>query len=256
MRYWAAWQYVRFGTTLRSPPTTEVILQFIEDHHSLPLSLGSLEGTLPPWINCLLVNNGFKKRSRPFQTRQISNSLLALRTYLKLMGWPEIDQIKLVQCFDAISERTTRLKRRDRLGLSVDPDERRILLSSCDASPTGLRDRALILLVAVERSYEDQRALLATHTSGLVKADGTYFWSYQRNKTMRGRLHYKPPMQITGDVANALNAWLKCVNLKTGHVFCQIAGHKILPKPLSLPSFDEMLRRRRELCGLPSFRWP
>lgn len=249
IEYWAAWNNLRFGTFLDCPTTEFQVIQFIKDHHQLPTSLGMNNGALPLGIDLILVEEDVKRRLGPFSTSTVISAIRELSNYHKLKGWPDVKRFSVVQRYLLVIEQVQLVHNCAQIALGSNLGERVKLLSTCDSSITGLRDRTLLLVVAPAETEGAQNAFLRTHTAEVIKSEASFLWQLRR-RVREGNPRHALPMQVTGEAADALAAWLDRAQIRDGPIFRGIAKDKVLRSQLMPASFYEMLRRRREICGL------
>jgi len=125
------------------------------------------------------------------------------------------------------------------------------MLATCDGSPEGLRDRALLCFGfssggrrRSEIAAADMRDLRKTGDEGYI-----YRLEYSKTQQAGVTVDSTPDKPILGRSADALSAWLKAAGIREGAIFRRIWKNRI--GPALLPgSVATIVKRRAALAGL------
>ncbi len=145
LRYCAAWYQGRYGQPFALPLPEAVVIQFIVDHLARR-SESALTWELPPALDAALVEAGLKQRLGPLKLSTISHRIAVLS---KAHQWRRVANPCEQPAVRHLLARARRaaVKRGDRptKKTAITQPELAALLATCDASLTGVRDRALLL---------------------------------------------------------------------------------------------------------------
>lgn len=250
MRYWCAWGQVRFRQPLSLPVSAAMVIQFIVDH----LARGAVDQPvceLPPAIDALLVESGFKKSPGPLKLSSILHRLAVLSQLHQLRRQPnpcEDPQVRhlLSRARRAASKRGETVTKKT--AATREPLE--AMLATCDDSLEGVRDRALLLFAWSSGGRRRSEVAGAT-MERLRKSDGgTYLFHLHRSKTNQdGASSDHPDKPIRGQAAEALRAWLDAGAVTEGAIFRRLWKSKVGPG-LSAEAVASVIQKRAALAGL------
>ena len=120
------------------------------------------------------------------------------------------------------------------------------MLDTCDASPTGVRDRA-ILLVAFSSGGRRRSEVAALTISDLTRVSDGYLLCIGRSKTDQiGQGHTVP---VLGRAATALQQWLDISGIGLGRLFRSIGSNGLIAKSISDRTIARMVKRRVAAAG-------
>jgi integrase len=238
------------------PLHASVVLQFIVDHAQRLTTDGKLmQHELPAAVDAALIACGVKAKRGPMALNTLEHRLAALARLhrdRRLDSPTDHQDVRRLMraARSAYAKRGQLPKKKD--ALELDHLER--LLATCDASPQGVRDRALLLFAF--DSGGRRRSEVAAADLALLKKDGLDFiYNLAFSKTNqqgvdRGENH-KP---IVGAAADALRAWLRLLaaaGIAEGAIFRRIRrGGHISQERLSDAGVWEIVARRCQLSGL------
>ena len=120
------------------------------------------------------------------------------------------------------------------------------LITSCDDSLVGIRDKAILLLVASSplRPYD----IISLNIKDLENHDDGYLIRVvKRNNIL--------PIYISGRAAHALKTWLDKSKIKTGEIFREIKRNNIFDNPMLVRRINHNIKRYIEMAGLNSKRY-
>lgn len=268
IRYWLAWWELRFARPagldrpfdpeLDLPLPPEVIVTFIADHvQRLDGEQRELRHELPPEIDRALVAAGVKARRGAMALNTLQHRLAAmarLHTSRKLASPSDNEDVR--RLMRAVRSAYARRGQRARPKDALAAEQLRRLLATCDASPQGVRDRALLLFGFA--SGGRRRSEIAEADLALLRPDAhgfTYNLAFSKtNQAGEDRPENHKP--IRGEAAQALRAWLALLaaagGIKDGPIFRRVRRSTIGPEPLSDHAVWDIVRRRCKLAGLSS----
>lgn len=249
--YLQAWYWLRFDADLSqgAMPVASAI-QFIVDHLPRRDDDRLLAIELPHSIDRELVRLGVKRETGALKTNTVVHRLSVLGKYHRLRGWDSpTDDAR----YRAVlrSARNTQVHEGERIckKTAATAAPLQAMLATCDNSPAGLRDRAL-LLVAWSSGGRRRAELAAIRCEDLLlQASGDYLLTLGLSKTERdGQTRSKP---IKGAAALALRTWLQASGINSGPVFVRLLrGGKPATMALSGNHIALIVKRRARLAGL------
>jgi len=251
LRYWAAWYLLRYGQAIALPVAEATVLQFIVDHAQRQGADGQLVSELPPEIDQCLVDHRFKSKPGAPALNTLLHRVSVLSKVHQAEGVTNPCQQTRVR---ELLSRTRRgyAKRgalpRKKPALTREP--LRALLATCDASPVGLRDRALLLFAF--SSGGRRRSEVTSATVENTRRDGGGFvFTLAHSKTNQAGVdrpeNEKP---IAGSAAEALAAWLAVSQIKVGPLFRRVRRGSVIGEPLSPAAVRDIVKKRCVLAGL------
>lgn len=275
MRYWRAWFAARYAHELSLPVEVPVVLQFIVDHSLREVAAPphnadeqaatrqssgefqseareelatTLEIGLPPEIDAALVASGAKGKLGALSLSTLEHRVAVLskaHQNLHLDNPCNREQVRelLKSVRRAYSARNVRPRKQE--ALTRDLLEQ--VVATCDDSPRGLRDHALLLFAfssGGRRSSEVSKASM----ENLRKVHGGYVYSLTQAAANQHRSDDKP---IAGLAAIALDAWLAVANIATGPIFRRVlTGGKVLEDGLVPAAVRKIVKERCRKAGL------
>ncbi|QXZ10975.1 site-specific integrase [Comamonas sp. Y33R10-2] len=251
MRYWAAWYLLRLDQPMQLPLTVACVLQFIIDHAQRQTGAG-LISEMPVEIDDALVAAGYKAKKGP-----LSHNTLVHR--MAVMSKAHQVHSMLNPCQDgAVKELMSRTRkayaRRGDLPQKKEALTRNLLeelLSTCDESLRGQRDRALLLFAWA--SGGRRRSEVAAADMRYLRAIGEHEFIYTlaHSKTNQSGSdapeNHKP---VTGRSAAALKAWLYAAQIVEGPIFRRIRKGGHVAEPLTPAAVRNIVKQRCELAGV------
>ena len=252
LRYWAAWFNLRYGQPITLPVPPAAVLQFIVDHAQRSSADGLLH-ELPPAIDAVLVQAGFKGKPGPMALNTLVHRIAVLS---------KTHQLKDVEnpCQDAkvrdLLAKTRRAygKRGDlpRKKDALTKDPLMAMLETCDPSTLkGLRDRALLLFAFA--SGGRRRSEVAGADMKHLRRHGVSSFTFvlAHSKTNQHAAdrpeNYKP---IEGMAGEALQAWLEAARITEGPVFRRVLKGGKLADALSPAAVRDIVKERARAAGL------
>jgi integrase len=276
LRYWGAWHSLRYDRPIQGPVCADVVIQFIVDHlehcpwlaapEQSPYRSSSrnTQHLLPLAIDRLLVDRKYKARLGPWSLQTVNTRLAALSNahdhYIATHAHLNLDPAtnpmrdgRVRQLIAAARRAYARRGREPSRPAAATRDVMDVLLSTCDDSLVGIRDRALLLFGWASGGRRRSEITAASFEN--VRRDGTGFvyelgWSKTNQSARRDPKNLKP---IQGRAAAALHTWLQVLmrfRVTKGKLFRAIRQDRVL-EPLSDWSVREIVRRRAKLANQP-----
>lgn len=259
-RYWFAWLQLRYGKEFDSaaplPVHVKRVVQFIVDHAERRSAAGKvLEHELPRDVDEALVRIGVKAKPGPMALNTLQHRLAALARLHRDRHLPSPtdhqDVRRLMRAVrSAYAKRGQLPKKKDALGL----DHLSRLLATCDGTPQGVRDRALLLFAF--DSGGRRRSEVAGADRALLKKDGDGFsYNLAFSKTnQQGADRPENHKPVVGLAADAMRAWLRLLaaaGIHDGAIFRRVRrGGHIGQEPLSDAAIWEIVTKRCKRAGL------
>lgn len=265
MRYWAAWHQFRLGAPIALPLGVEVVLQFIADHAERQTERG-LSCELPCEVDVALVQSGCKAHlgapahatlvhrvavmSKAHQSRQLPNPCQD----------PRVREL-MARVRRGYARRGQRAQKKE----AITKDVLQKLLDTCDDSPRGLRDRALLLFAwssggrrRAEVAAADMRFLqkidppqddAKAHTD--APSAPAFVYELLHSKTNQsGAERADSAKPVLGAAAVALQRWLDFAGIDSGPIFRRIRKGGQVGEGLSPQAVRLIVRERCTLAGV------
>ena len=249
LAYIAAWKMAAFGRPLAWPEEEKVALRFILDHAQ-------------------------DLTDRPGRAQDVALELVAigLRIALacpapatldrRIASWQAFHRMRnLASPFSAPLVRQARQKARranarPRVPKSPRPVTRDILealLSTCDDSHRGIRDRAMLML-AFASGGRRRSEVTALNVEDIGRDEFTakgLLW-VRLLETKTTKKDQAPELPLKGRAARAVVLWLEVTGIKEGALFRPISkSDRPLPRRLATDALRTILRYRLQLAGYP-----
>lgn len=250
LRYWAAWFGLRYGVQISLPLPVPAVLQFIVDHAQRGTQAG-LRHELPAAIDRVLVARGFKGKPGPLALATVTHRIYVLSKAHQMKGLksPCSDskvQELLAMTRRAYAKRGVRPQQKD--ALTRDPLQS--MLATCDDSPLGVRDRAL-LLFAWASGGRRRSEVAAADMRFLKRVGPDFIYQLVHSKTNQaGADHADNFKPVTGSAAHALQTWLQTSGITEGAVFRRVLRGGHIGPALSPAAVRDIVRKRASLAGL------
>ena len=205
---------------------------------------------LPAEIDRYLVDGGFKGKLGAFSLNTLVHRVAVLSKAHQNL---DLDN----PCNHAQVRELLKSVRRAYAARNVRPHKQQALakddllkvLETCDASPRGLRDRAL-LLFAFSSGGRRRSEIAGAVMENLRKVSKGYTYSLGRSKTNQDGTHddEKP---IRGIAAAALDAWLAVAKVTEGPIFRRVLkGGKVTGDALDPKAIRKIVKERCAQAGL------
>lgn len=263
MRYWGAWFAARYGRALELPVPVPAVLQFIVDHAQRQENNPGQRATsdrparlvhdLPEAIDRLLVATGFKAKPGPMALNTLAHRLSVLS---------KAHQVREVEN-PCVHVGVRELLRTVRVGYAkrqVHAHQQAALtrellepmLGTCDTSPLGVRDRALLLFAWASGGRRRSEVSTAIMENLRDHGDRGYIYVLAHSKSnQEGRSDESIQKPLVGRAADALRAWLQLSELRAGPIFRRVLkSGRILGEPLEPAAVRKIVMKRAQAAGL------
>jgi integrase len=260
MRYWGAWFAARYGHALEFPVPVPVVLQFIVDHtermevddeqRDVSGRPARLLHDLPDAIDELLVATRFKGKRGPLALNTLAHrlSVLSKAHQLRSLDNPCAD-VGVREVLRTVRVGYARRQIRPRQQAALTRELLEPLLNTCDMSPCGVRDRALILFAWA--SGGRRRSEVSSATIENLTDHGARGYAYLltfSKSNQEGRIDESTQKPVEGRAADALRSWLQLTGSQRGPIFRRILKNgQILDEPLAP---RKIVMARAKLAGL------
>jgi integrase len=234
--YIQQWAHISFGN-FSFPMTEEAVLLFITEH------LQGMEEAKEKQLMSPLFRNGYKAKSGLHSLTTVRRRLSALTAYHKEGGYDDPSSSSRVKHLLRAMSKTAK-KATQRKSMTRDILEK--LLSVCDGSVKGIRDKAILLLAwtggGLRRS--EITAAQAENLTGM----GDDFLLRIPVHNQRGQVLDVP---VEGRAAQALRDWMTAAAIKQGAIFRAVNKNgKVSDNPLSPIDVNRVVKNCCKAVGL------
>lgn len=250
LAYISAWKMSAFGQPLAWPEDERVALRFVLDHsQDLSHKPGAARDTALE-----LISIGLRVSVACPAPATLDRRIASWQAFHRMRNLTSPFAAPLVQ---QARQKARRANARPRIPKSQKPITRDILerlLATCDNSPRGNRDRAMLMLAFASggRRRSEVSALDVADiglddfaTKGLV-------WVRLR-ETKTTQKDKAPRLPLKGRAARAVVHWLQEAGLTDGPLFRPVSkSGRPLPRRLATDALRLILRHRLGLAGLPA----
>jgi integrase len=265
LRYWAAWFGLRFGREFQPegdlPAPPAAVVQFIVDHAQRQASGESLLlHELPPDVDQALVSAGVKAALGPMSANTLRHRLAALARLHRSRGLDsptdhhDVRRL-LVAVRKAYAKRGQLPQSKDALDASL----LKKMLATCDESPKGIRDKALLYFAFA--SGGRRRSEIAGAELGQLRqvanlggtGDGYVFRMGASKTNQAGQDRLEDHKPVGGQAGVALRAWLALLakaGITEGKIFRQVNRGGRIGEGLSGVAIWKIVNARCEAAGL------
>lgn len=264
MRYWGAWFAARYGRALELPVPVPVVLQFIVDHaerldsseikRATPDRPARLVHDLPDAIDQLLVATRFKARKGPMALNTMAHrvSVLSKAHQVRHLDNPCAHAgVRELLRTVRVGYARRQVHPRQQAALTRDPLE--AMLATCDQSPRGVRDRALLLFAWASGGRRRSEVATAIVENLQDHNERGYIYVLAHSKTNpEGRSDDTIQKPVVGRAAEALRTWLKLSGARAGPIFRPVLkSGRILDEALKPSAIRKIVIKRAKLANLP-----
>ncbi|MDR7377095.1 integrase [Rhodoferax ferrireducens] len=250
LRYWAAWYGMRYGGQIGLPLPTACVLQFIVDHAERTTAKG-LVSELPSEIDQALVRAGYKGRLGAMTHNTLVHRIAVLSKAHQLRELknpchdPKVREL-LSRTRKAYAKRGALPQKKD--ALTQDPLQ--ALLVTCDDSPRGIRDRAL-LLFAWASGGRRRSEVAGADMQFLKRIPDGFSYTLAFSKTNQsGADQPENTKPVLGPAADALEAWLQTSGITSGAIFRRVRKGGHVGEALSPAAVRDIVKMRCALAGV------
>jgi len=249
LAYVTAWKQAAFGKALSWPEEEGVALRFVLDH-SLDLTdtPGSAQQTA-----LALIAAGLRRSLACPAPATLDRRIASWRAFHRMRNLPSPFETPMVA---QARGKARRAAARPRVPKSPRPVTREILetlLSTCDLSFRGQRDRAILMLgwASGGRRRSEITGLHREDIETEAFAETGLIWLrlLQTKTTGQGTA---PRLPLKGRAARAVMDWIGATEIEEGPLFRAVsAADRVLARGLAPDAIRIILRHRLALAGLP-----
>lgn len=251
LRYWAAWFRARYGQDIQLPVPSPVVVQFVVDHVARR-SRDGLVNELPPILDAHLVMAGIKQRPGPLKLSTVIHRVAVLSKAHQLRKLRSPAEDPGVRHLLGRSRRAAHKRgERPRKKTALTALELNAIVSGCDDSLEGLRDRALLLFAFASGGRRRSEVASAQLDQIRKVGDGEYVFRLEYSKTQQSpeKAGSTPDKPVIGSAGAALERWLGASGIAQGAIFRRIWKQRLGP-PLSPQAVAQIVQRRARQAGL------
>jgi integrase len=254
LRYWLAWFELRYGRELTLPVHPATVAQFVVDHAETKPA--ARDQQLPAEHDARLVAARFKAQAGPLALSTIQLRLAALARLHRDQQLPSPTE-------DPAVHRLLRNVRSTQAKAGAAPNKKSALdralidrlLATCDDTPLGVRDRALLAFGFATGGRRRSEIAAADFAHLEATSDGNYRYTLAHSKTNQsGARRPQDIKPVVGHAARALTAWLEVLeeqgNERRGRIFRRMLRGGFVGGPMTPHAVREIVRSRCELAGL------
>lgn len=260
-RYVRAWYAARIGKPLELPWTEEQFLTFVRDHLAHPCDAEGEDvavPAMPPEVDAALVNQGVKLRLGGLSPSTVEQRLHYVFRAHREGGFESPTELGRVRRFYFAARRLSAARQQDSpvraKGISQ-PDMAK-MLQTCDNSPQGIRDRAMLLFGWVNggRKRSDIQAASFDHLVSRGHRSFEYRSPAAPGADEAASEH--PPLLMSGAAGEAMSAWILLLEERgrdthTGPIFRSITrSGKIGRGEISDALINEIVKKRADAAGV------
>lgn len=236
LNYIQQWAQLTFGN-FSFPMTEDVILLFITDH------LQGMEAIKEKRLMSPLLRNGYKAKSGVHSLATVRRRLYALTVYHKERGYNDPcsgNTVKhLLQTKSKTEKKTIQQK-------AVTKDILEKLLTVCDGSIKGMRDKAILLLAWTTGGLRRSEIITAQVEHMTSMGDDFLLHIPTHNPKRSCALD----ISVKGRAAQALRDWMRAAAIKQGAIFRSVNKHgKVSDNPLSPIDVNRVVKNRCKAAG-------
>ena len=252
LRYWHQWHQLRLGAPPILPWTAQTVLQFVADHALRSTSEG-LRTEMPRSVDEALVATGAKAKVGALALATLEHRISVLARAHRQSGHlsptQDPDVRELLRSVRRIYAKRGAPSNK-KPALLKEPME--AILTTCDDSLIGVRDRALLLFAWSSGGRRRSEVAGARFENLRKVGPDAYLYTLGASKTNQEGLDYagneKP---IMGRAAKALERWILRSQLSEGPIFRSIRrGGHVTAAQLSPSAVRDIVIARSAQAGL------
>ncbi len=251
LRYWAGWFQGRFGQPITLPVPEPAVVQFVVDHLARRGKTG-LTWELPPALDAHLVAAGLKQKSGAFKLSTVVHRVAVLSAAHQAHKAANPCEAPAVRQLLKRGRRAS-VKRGERphKKTAITRDELEALLSVCDNSLEGLRDKALLLFGFASGGRRRSEIAAADWQDLRRIGEDAFIYRLEHSKTQQAgpSATATPDKPVLGRAGVALAAWLSAADITEGPLFRRLWGERVGPA-LSPKAVAAIVQRRASQAGL------
>lgn len=251
LHYWSVWFELRYNQKMQLPLKVSHVIQFIVDH-VLHQGAEGLTCLIPTAIDEKMVEVGAKAQLGPLSHNTLVHRLSVLSKIHQVNGFTnpchdaKVKEL-LSKSRKAYAKRGWRTSKKDALTKNL----LEAMLSTCDDSMKGKRDKALLLFAWA--SGGRRRSEVAQADMKFLKpiAEHQYIYYLFHSKTNQsGSERPENAKPISGIAGQALSEWLQASGIRSGWIFRRVLKGGNLGPGLSAAAVRDIVLERTALAGL------
>jgi integrase len=236
LAYIQQWAHLTFEN-FSFPMTEDIILLFITDH------LQGMEATKEKRLMSPLLKNGYKAKPGLHSLATVRRRLSALTLYHKERGYNDpcsVNTVKhLLHTMSKTEKKTIAQK-------AITKDMLEKLLTACDSSIKGIRDKA-ILLLAWTTGGRRRSEIIAAQVEHLTSIGDDFLLHIPTRNPKRG---LALDVSIKGETAQALLDWMRVAVVRQGAIFRAVNKcGKVSSNPLSPIDVNRIVKNCCKAAG-------
>lgn len=248
--YIATWKAVRFGGALDWPEREAVALCFILDH-AIDLTQAALDDPARQVAEGLIAR-GLRRSLACPAPATLDRRIASWRTFHRMRNLPSPFEAPLIAEARRKARRAAARQPAPKSAHPITRDVLETMLESCEPSPRGRRDRAMLMLgFASGGRRRSEIAALMRADVGLegFAAQGLIRLRLAGTKTTpTGKT---PTLVLKGRPARALVDWIEAARIEDGPLFRAISkSGRVLARQMSGDAVYQIVKRRLRLAGL------
>jgi len=236
LRYWAGWQ--KANGLSNDMITKDHIILFIMQHAN----------EMPTSVEQALIEMKVKAKAGLHKISTIERRITSLSTFLNLRKLPNPCQDKDVLML--LRKLTEKFGCSKSWGKAMTLDILNQLLSTCENTLLGVRDRALLLFGFATGGRRRSEISSSVFENLTRNPEGNFVYNLGKSKT--NQTGAPDPKPLAGRAALALMHWMEVSNLKEGPIFRGVRkdGKTIYNTPLTDRQISRIIKQRCVLAGL------
>ncbi|TMM49391.1 tyrosine-type recombinase/integrase [Sulfitobacter sabulilitoris] len=248
--YITAWKAAVFVQPLCWPEDERVALRFVLDHST---SLTGQPDSAAGIAATELVKLGLRRSLACPSPATLDRRIASWRAFHRMRNLASPFAAPLIMQARTKARRAAAKPRQPKSPRPITREILERLLSSCDDSIRGLRDRA-ILMLAFGSGGRRRSELTALYREDIDTGDfakkGLVWIRLLETKTTR--IEDAPRLPLKGRAARAVMGWIIGARIETGPLFRPVSkSGRALPRSLAPDAIRVILRHRLRLAGLP-----
>lgn len=240
LEYFGSWIQVVTGAEITYPVPLPLVIRFITDH------LGGMDES----HDSALVGMGIKAKEGTHSLSTVCRriaSLSAAHEVLKVKNPCRMKEVTLLLSKArkaAVKKGKTPVKKR-----ALTRDLIEILISTCDNSLIGVRDKAIILF-AFASGGRRRSEIARARVEDLTQIEGAFIYHLPYSKTDQEGEGKDLP--VLGRAALALDTWLKVSEITEGPLFRRVSKGGKIGQGITDKTIARIVKKRAQLAGLDS----
>lgn len=254
VRYWLAWFEARYGKEMTPPVHPATVIQFIVDHAQHRGEGQEMHHQLPQQVDSALIAAGVKAKAGPMSLNTLKHRLAALaRLHRDRTLHSPTEEAAVRRLLSSVRRAYAKGGNLGDKKDALDADLLQRLLATCDDTPLGVRDRALLSFGFATGGRRRSEVASASFAQLRPTSQGFDF-DLAHSKTNQGGAdrpeNHKP---LVGAAAAAMRSWLQLlagIGITAGPIFRRVRRGGLIGAPLTDSAVRRIVLRRCELAGV------